>query len=144
MQDNITASMDSAKAIALTLLDLLAAFDTIDHNVFDCLRNWFGVDGTVLRWINPYLTNHKRKVKLLIAFQIFSHSPMVYPRVLSCGNSFLPFTLPPFSNIIPSFNITNHLYADDTQIYLATIGSLIPVLLSLLSVLLMCKSGWMV
>ena len=46
----IAASMDSGKAIALTLLDFSAAFDTLDHNIlFNCLRGWFGVDGTVLR-----------------------------------------------------------------------------------------------
>ena len=60
-----TASMDSGKAVALTLLDLSAAFDTIDHDIlFNSLRDWFGVDGTVLRWIKSYLSNRKQKVKL--------------------------------------------------------------------------------
>ena len=91
--------------------------DTIDHNIiFDCLREWFGVDGTVLLWIKSYLTNHKQKV---IASQLPSQSPMEYPRALSWVLSFLLFTLPPLSDIIYSFNVTNHLYADDTQIYLA-------------------------
>ena len=50
IQKDIAASMDSGKAVALTLLDLLAAFDTIDHDVlFNSLRDWFGVNGTVLR-----------------------------------------------------------------------------------------------
>ena len=42
-----------------------AAFDTIDHDIlFNSLRDWFGVDGTVLMWIKSYLSNHKQKVKL--------------------------------------------------------------------------------
>ena len=50
IQSDIAASVDSGKAVVLTLLDLSAAFDTIDHNIlFNCLRDWFGVDGTVLR-----------------------------------------------------------------------------------------------
>ena len=40
IENDIAASMDSGKAVALTLLDLLAAYDTIGHNIlFNCLRN---------------------------------------------------------------------------------------------------------
>ena len=64
IQNDIAASMDFGKAVALTLLDLLAAFDTIDHEIlFNSLKDWYGVDGTVLRWIKSYLSNRKQKVK---------------------------------------------------------------------------------
>ena len=57
--------------INLTLLDLFTAFDTIDHSIFhDCLKDWFGVDGTVLTWIDSYLTNRKQKIKLGDKFSI--------------------------------------------------------------------------
>ena len=83
------------------------AFDTIDQNIlFHCLKVWFGIDGTVLRWIKSYISNCNRKVKKGITFS----DAILLP--------FLPFT-PPLSNIISSFNVTHHLYADDTQIYLA-------------------------
>ena len=83
--------MNCGKAVALTLLDLSAAFDIIDHNIlFNSLRDWFVVDGTVLRWIKSYLLNRKEKVKLDKSFQIPFHSPMEYPRAL-LG---LLFTLP--------------------------------------------------
>ena len=51
IQNNIVASMYSGKAVALTLLDLSAAFDTINHNIlFDCLRDWLGVDAIFLSY----------------------------------------------------------------------------------------------
>ena len=52
IQNDISLSVDSRKAVALTLLDLSTAFDTIDHSLlYDCLHDWFGLDGTVLLWI---------------------------------------------------------------------------------------------
>ena len=45
IQNDIAASMDSGKAVALTLLDLSAAFDTIDHDIlFNSLRDCVEVD----------------------------------------------------------------------------------------------------
>ena len=49
----------------LTLLDHSAAFDTIDHNIlFNFLKDWLRVDGTVLRWIKSNLLKHRQKVKI--------------------------------------------------------------------------------
>ena len=62
--NDIALSVDSGKAVALTLLDLSAAFHTIDHSLlYDCLHDWFGLDGTVLLCIKSYLSNRKQKIK---------------------------------------------------------------------------------
>ena len=40
IQNDIALSVDSGKAVALTLLDLSAAFDTTDHSLlYDCLHD---------------------------------------------------------------------------------------------------------
>ena len=50
---------------ALVLLDLSATFDIIDHStVLSCLPNWFGVDGSVLKWFTSYLTDHYQSIKI--------------------------------------------------------------------------------
>ena len=112
--------MDSGKAVALTLLDLSAAFDIIDHSLlYDCLHDWFGLDGIVLLWIKSYLSNRKQKIKIGDSFS----EAVILLFGVSQGSVLGPllFTLytSPLSQVISKFNVTHHLYADDTQIYLA-------------------------
>ena len=111
--------MDSGKAVCLTLLDLSAAFDTIDHNIlFNCLRDWFGVDGTVLMWIKSYLTSRRQKVKLGNSFSRMPFHLWGPPRFCPGSTAFNSLHYPPQPYNF-QFNVTHHLYADDTQINLA-------------------------
>ena len=116
IQNDIAFSVDSGKAVALTLLDLSAAFDTIDHSLlYDCLHDWFGLDGTVLLWIKSYLSNRKQKIKIGDSFSESVILPLGVPQGSVLGP--LLFTLYT-SQVISKFNVTHHLYADDTPIYL--------------------------
>ena len=95
--NDIAASMDSGKAVVLTLLDLSAAFDNVNHNIlFNCLREWFGVDGTVLRWIKSYFSNCKQKVKLGNSFSDAFSLPCGVSQVSVLGPLiFILYTIPP-------------------------------------------------
>ena len=120
IQNDIAALMDTGKAVALTLLHLSAAFDSIDHDIlFNSLRDWFGVDGTVLRWIKSYLSNRKQKVKLDNSFSDAFSLLYGVPQNSVLGPLLFTLYTTPLTNIISNFNVTHHLYADDTQIYLA-------------------------
>ena len=49
----------------LVLLDLSAAFDTIDHDhLFELLQNRFGIKGTALDWIKSYLGNRSSSIQI--------------------------------------------------------------------------------
>ena len=51
--------MDNNKICILTLLDLSAAFDTIDHQILlTRLQHSFGISGPALSWFSSYLGNN--------------------------------------------------------------------------------------
>ena len=62
VNDSLLAS-DSGKVSLLTLLDLSAAFDAIDHTILlTSLEYTFGIHGTALAWFKSYLYDRFQKV----------------------------------------------------------------------------------
>lgn len=54
--NDIHLNTDSGRMSVLVLLDLSAAFDTVDHSILlDRLKNWVGISGTALNWFESYL-----------------------------------------------------------------------------------------
>ena len=63
VHNNILRAVDEQKAVALVLLDLSAAFDTIDHNIMlSRLSKRLGVGGIALKWFESYLKGRKQSV----------------------------------------------------------------------------------
>ena len=70
--NDIIRSIDRGEVTALVLLDLSAAFDTVDHcTLLDVLHRRFAVEGIPLLWLTSYLTNR------LQSFSAFSQSRLV-------------------------------------------------------------------
>ena len=73
----------------LLLLDLSAAFDTIDHSTLLLrLRTRFGVKGSALAWFESYLASRKYNVQVEGYKSSLRSLDSVYPRAqywtLSC------------------------------------------------------------
>jgi hypothetical protein len=63
VQNDILINMDNEEVTLLVMLDMSAAFDTIDHNILiDILKNNFGVVDSALQWFRSYLANRKQQV----------------------------------------------------------------------------------
>ena len=106
IQNDIAFSVDSGKAVALTLLDLSAAFDTINHSLlYDCcMHDWFGLDGTVL-WIKSYLSNRKQKIKIGDSFSESVILPFRVPQGSVLGPLLFTLYTSPRSQVISKFNL---------------------------------------
>ena len=65
VQADILHNMEQQRVTLLVLIDLSAAFDTVDHpTLFQCLEERFGVKNSVLSWYKSYLTNRKQCIIL--------------------------------------------------------------------------------
>lgn len=63
--NDILLSIDSGKSVALMMLDLSAAFDTLDHAILiDRLRDYVGINGVALKWLSSYLLDRTCSVKI--------------------------------------------------------------------------------
>ena len=119
---NILSSMDDGRVTALTLLDLSAAFDTIDHTILlRRLGNWFGVSGKALDCFKSYLTGRSQRIKLGNCMSSRSDLSFGFPQGSVLGP--LLFTLytytTPLSSLVSGHAIPHHLYADDSQLYVS-------------------------
>ena len=65
LHNAINLNIDNGKVTALTLLDLSAAFDIIDHDLLITrLSAWYGISGTALSWFTSYLTDRRQAIKI--------------------------------------------------------------------------------
>ncbi|CAB4024715.1 Hypothetical predicted protein [Paramuricea clavata] len=63
VQNDILVAIDNRKCVVLLLLDMSAAFDTVDHELLlQRMFKRFGIDGQVLKWFQSYLQNRTQSV----------------------------------------------------------------------------------
>ena len=63
--NDLLIASDEGKGTVLMLLDLSAAFDTVDHNIIlKILEREIGIRGTALKWFRSYLQGRCQRVKI--------------------------------------------------------------------------------
>ena len=120
IKNDIHISLSKGVPTALVLLDLSAAFDTIDHKtMLDRLSSWFGLGGVVLEWFSSYLSGRFQLVKVGDRLSDPSMLLSGVPQGSVLGPILFSLYTTPLTNIISSHKvISHHFYADDTQLYI--------------------------
>ena len=120
IQNDILLNMAKGSVTALTLLDLSAAFDTIDHTILlDRLNVYYGISELALGWFKSYLSGRSNSVKV---GSILSHPAALHygvPQGSVLGPIlFSLYTNPIYSIIHSHSSINYHFYADDTPLHI--------------------------
>ena len=115
--NDILVSMDGSMCTVLILLDLSAAFDTVDHNVLlDILYYEIGLRGTVFQWFVSYLSGRKQCVKIHDMMSDFSDSHYGVPQGSVLGPVLFNIYVRSFITAVERAGFSIHGYADDHQI----------------------------
>ena len=120
VQDDILKAIDSHRGVLLLLLDLSAAFDTVDHEILlGRLSSRFGIKGKALDWLRPYFTDRTQLLKVDDASSTVRplHWPWGVPQDYVLGAMVYLLYTSPLGDIVREHGLSFHFYADDSQLY---------------------------
>ena len=114
---DILRAFDTGNLAVLTLLDLSAAFDTVDHaTLLRRLSVTYGLDSAVMSWFLYYLSGRTQFVRCGSSKSASSTLSCGVPQSSVLGPILFLLYTADLLGLIEQHDLIPHLYADDTQI----------------------------
>ena len=137
----ILRAVDRQQDVILVLLDLSAAFDTIDHDILlHRLHSRFGFSGSVLNWFRTYLHGRSQCVTIGDCTSDSSALECGVPKGSALGPLLFTLHIAPLEDLIRAHSLM--FYADDSQVYTIMNPADVPASLSNLRKCLHDITAW--
>ena len=116
--NDILLGMNRQHVSLLVLLDLSAAFDTVDHTILlRRLETSFGVTGDALKWIASYLSARSQRVMINVVLSDRFDLSFGVPQGSCLGPLLFSAYASKLFQVIKNNLPNSHAYADDTELY---------------------------
>ena len=120
IQNDILQEIDKKSCVILVLLDLSAAFDTVDHTtLLKRLKIRFGIRGKAFEWLSSYLIGRYQAVMINGVQSNHQVLNCSVPQGSVLGPKLFIDYQSPVGDIIRKHGLEAHFYADDSQLYLS-------------------------
>jgi len=120
VQNDILKALDDKSGVFMALIDLSAAFDTVDHDILlSFLKNTIGIHGSAWEWFQTYLTGRTQQISINGVLSEAAELLYGVPQGSVMGPiKYCIYTLP-IGAIIRTHGLKYSIYADDTQVFLS-------------------------
>ena len=115
LHNDLVRAIDKGYVTALVLLDLSAAFDTVNHELLiEVLKKRFAIDGVALNWFKSYLDDRTQTFMFGNVESVLYAVNSSVPQGSVLGPlEFVAYT----EDVVDIMHLHHHIYSDDMQLY---------------------------